>query len=838
MADTPQPDLHDIAERVKAKEKAREIGIGQLQKLQKLLHDDPFGRSLERLRDWDENMDALENNIKSREILRWKELQSTHYLKSCETVEAELYALKVELADLEDTRKAQGENPDPEYNDRCAQATRQVKNVASWSGLTQDLVRKSSPEEIIRRSSAFSDIFRSGRGDRTEKTFKPVKAVCRKRFLELLRPYVSSSTATLSGAQYWPLVEQVEVFLQSRILRHGIKLVDLPGVMDALESRAQIARDYFERLEKRIVVTPATRAADNRAAAELILSERDTMVLDMNDMLKPDSLCVAITKIDDIDCESAENEFSTDDIRRICRELKEREEREGDDSGEDDDHDRHDDAYQAGEKRQRGNDAPTRRVRPRTEIAESEYGNSYSHMDTGALKSRLKALCIQERNAELKKVNDDLLATRKKNRKSRMTAGTLTEVFPVSSKAFRSFKRSGERCEFGEFLDRESTGIPSLRSWLHQVSLDYREEWVDGDIHHMQVLFDAADGWNQGDDLLTLKLTGDEETKVKNSINRLCADLKEHINNRVRGAVQRDLAALKPLRNTPLTRANVARKAAKEGPELATAVELLDRAVKGWERKNPRANFLAASRNEKTHWSTYRACVRRYGGPFNRPARNGQPKSTIHWMDDVRTHIFEKYIVDVRERVARFQQTSRDRRGDVHKAMVSRMRPGFEAAIQHKGSGFMRKQMEAVHAHASTIGYSMFETVRNDLETVLASDIKKLSTEISGYWSNDKKGCGTLIKEEMVRLFNRLCGKKGKFTESGRISVETKNRISDAISAWRLEWHRVFIRLPKPTHPLDVFEEVESAMKIKMEGTDAERNPRSLLRKVKTETFE
>ncbi|KAK1573927.1 uncharacterized protein LY79DRAFT_640598 [Colletotrichum navitas] len=937
MADAPQPVvLHDTAERVKAKEEAREKGMNLLQKLKKLLHDDPAGRGLERLEDWNGNLDVLKDSIKSREILvgvvgetglgksslinallgcpivptsnseactaavcifGWnyditdgKNFRGNITFKSYETVEAELDALKAELADLEDTRKAHGDDPDPEYNDRCAQATRQVKNVASWSGLTQDLVRKSSPEQIIRSSPAFYTVFRNRRGDISDKTFKPLKAVSRENFIDLLTPYVASSTGKLSGTQYWPLVEQVEIFLRSEILRHGIKLVDLPGVMDALESRAQIARDYSERLEKRIVVTPAIRAADNRAAAELLLSEQETLVLDMNDMLKPDSLCVAITKIDDIDCDSAEKEFPTDDIRRICRELKDREEREGDDSGEDDGHGHHDDVYQTGEKRRRGNDALTRKVRQRSESVKPGYGNDYPDVHTEELKSMLKALCIQERNAELKqKVKDNLLATRKKNRKSRATSGTLTEVFPVSSKAFRKFERSRKRRIIEGFPNQESTGIPNLRSWLDQVSLDYREEWVDSDIHHLQVLFDAADGWNQDNELGTSKLTSGEKMKLENSISRLSNTLKEQINQKVRVAIQGKLAALRPLRDTPLKRTSVARKMTKEEPKLVMAAKLLDRAVEGWVKKNPRASVTSLSRHEKTHWSTYRACVRRNGGPFIRPARNGQPKSTIHWMDDVShafwqahfsswafqftrripvikgsirgcglkvfttwvqkiledeelpqcfrdllkanvfklDHLFEKYIADVRARVNKFQETSREKRGILQAAMASRMRPGFEAAIQHKGNGFMKMQTKAVRTHASAVGYNMFETVRNDLELELVGDIKQLSTDVANYWKDEKKGCGTLIKKEMTRLSKRLCGRQVKLTTSEEISVETKNSLSGIIGAWRSDWYRVFIRLPAPTHPLEEFESM-----------DAEEDQQPFLPNVKTETFE
>ncbi|KZL80941.1 tat pathway signal sequence [Colletotrichum incanum] len=866
MATAPTSVLASLGDRVEAKEQSRIVGLSQLERIQEALENDQVGRSQEGLADWTANLDLLNNASKSREILvgvigetglgkNGKTFKGKITFKSYETVEAELDALKFELADLEETSRAQGATPDFEYDDRCAQATRQIRNVASWSRLTQDVIRKSSPAEIIQTSPAFSEIFRKGRGHRTEKTHKRIKAASKHSFIDLLQPYVASSKSELPGTKYWPLVEQVEIFLRSEVLRYGINLVDLPGVMDALESRAQIARNDLCRLEKRIVVTPATRAADNnKAAADLIFS--------------------------------AEHEFPTDYIRRICRELKDREEREEDASGEDDDFGGNYDVYKTGERRPRADEALTRRVRQRIESDKPGDGDYLSSVDTEELKSMLKYLCIMERNTELKqKVMDNLLATRSKNKKSRATADTLPTVYPVSSKAFQSFKRSTKSSNFKGFPDCESTGIPDLKTWLYQVSLNYREEWVDSDIHHIQVLFDAADGWNQGDHLLSLKLTNDEKRRVVDGVNRLSSVLKKIINDKVRFNVQQSLAAMKPLRSTILKRTNLARKTAKGEPELHLAVSLLDKAVKGWENKNPRANVTAVSRHEKTYWSTYRACARRNGGPFNRPARNGRGKSMIHWMDDVShafwqghftnwayefirripvikgkirgtglkaftiwvkktwederlpqsfrdllkastfklNHLFEKYIADVRERVAKFQATSRAKRDSLQRAMADHMRPGYEAAMRHTGDGIMAKQTKEVRTHAGAIGYKMFEKVRDDLERELVSDIKKVPSDIARLWTDPDNGCGTLIKAEMTRLSDRLCAKK----------------LSGAISAWRSEWQQVFIRLPVATDPLEEFEEVKPAKKVvKMEDVPAEEDREPFLPEAEIQSTE
>ncbi|KAK1496433.1 hypothetical protein CCUS01_02780 [Colletotrichum cuscutae] len=883
MANVQGTVLSGIGPRVAKKEEARALGLSQLEIAKPALHADAIGRTQQGLQEWVASLNLLNEAPKSREILvgvigetglgksslinallgcnivptssseactaavcifGWnddvsngKNFRAHITFKSYETVEAELDALKYELSDLEETSHTQGEHPDQEYEERRAQAQRQMRNVANWSKLSLEAIRKSSPAQIIANSSAFAEIFRSGRGDRATSTFKLVKAARRKEFLAMLKPYVSSSKELATPTRYWPLVEQVEIFLKAGILRHGLKLVDLPGVMDALESRAQIARSYLYRLEKRIVVTPATRAADNRAAADLVLSERETMFLDMDNMLKGDSLCVAITKTDDIDDLAAESEFPTPEILAICDEINRRGGDDDDEEAESGDDTIYGNAVEmscsAGEKRPRADDVQGRSaVRQRMDSDGPDY--DLSHLSTGTLKSLRRQKCIVERNKILKqRVTDNLLSTRNKNKKSRASASadTLPSVFPVSSRAFQALGLRDKTSHSDGFPDRHSTGIPDLEDWLHQVSLPYREEWVDGDIHHMQVLFDAVDGWNQNDHHAAYpRLSSDQKIELESNMAILCNNLNE--------------------------------------PELERTVDLFNRAVKGWEKKNPRANVAASSRHEKTFWSTYRACVRRNGGPFIRRAKTGQPKSTIFWIEDVShafwqghfdqwayqftrripslkgkirgaglgtlavwleelndndslpisfrelvkasafklDHLVEKYVADVRERVTQFQTSSRAKREPVQRSLALMMKPGFEAAIKHTGKGLMAKQIEDVIKHANDVGFTMFETVRNDLEKDLTADIKKVSADISKLWKHPQRGCSTLIKAELNRIAKGLNAKKTKTQPSTRMSNVTQQTLSTVIATWRSEWAKVFTCLPGAL-PLDDFEE-------------------------------
>lgn len=118
----------------------------------------------------------------------------------------------------------------------------------------------------------------------------------------------------------------------------------------------------------------------------------------------------------------------------------------------------------------------------------------------------------------------------------------------------------------------------------------------------------------------------------------------------------------------------------------------------------------------------------------------------------------------------------------------------------------MAKQIEDVIKHADNVGFTMFETVRNDLEKDLTADIKKVSADVSNLWKHSQRGCGTLIKAELNRIAKGLYAKKTKKHPSARMSNITQQALSTVIATWRSEWAKVFICLPD-AFPLDDFEE-------------------------------
>ncbi|KAI1810128.1 hypothetical protein GGS20DRAFT_568907 [Poronia punctata] len=127
---------------------------------------------------------------------------------------------------------------------------------------------------------------------------------------EVVKPYMDS-TATNHGASAngmnfaaWPLVAEVDIFVKSDLLQNGVVLVDLPGLGDAVESREAVAKRYFDQLAATIIMSQATRAADNATAAHL-MSKYQEMAMMLNGKFHKQGFCVCVTQIDQIDRRAA-----------------------------------------------------------------------------------------------------------------------------------------------------------------------------------------------------------------------------------------------------------------------------------------------------------------------------------------------------------------------------------------------------------------------------------------------------------------------------------------------------------------------------------------------------
>jgi hypothetical protein len=56
----------------------------------------------------------------------------------------------------------------------------------------------------------------------------------------------------------------------------GLVLVDLPSEMDANDSRSEVARKFYGKVDRLMVVTPSDRAFDNKTQRALIFNYTTT----------------------------------------------------------------------------------------------------------------------------------------------------------------------------------------------------------------------------------------------------------------------------------------------------------------------------------------------------------------------------------------------------------------------------------------------------------------------------------------------------------------------------------------------------------------------------------
>lgn len=387
-------------------------------------------------------------------------------LKSRETVDQELAAFFQEFNEFEDRVELNGGDDSVTYGER-EKFHEQLNLIRGWSGLDRqlllDLGKNNLASEVTQRCKHGHELFDAKDPQRG------VVAVAKddaREFLLAVKPYVGSTAK--AKLLRWPLVEMVDVFVKADILRSGIVLVDLPGEMDALETRSQVARRYYNKLDRLMVMAPGDRAFDNRTAIELI-REDQAMDLEADGMIRDSGLCVVVTKVDQMDWRSfVETEWPADEIPPVV--LVMMEELEG--------------KRNELSRVEQGDTEPSGLVDRRRAVADEMR--------------RLDALCfgkcIEARSNDTRRTFQEYVDRIRNSMRAKTAAKVSTEldVFPVSSKAHQALARGQPEPAFHA---ARSTGIDDLKAWMLRGSLPRREEHADGILHRCHVLFDAIGGW-------------------------------------------------------------------------------------------------------------------------------------------------------------------------------------------------------------------------------------------------------------------------------------------------------------------------------------------------------
>lgn len=455
--------------------------------------------------------------------------RATIRLKNRETVEHELNAFFQEFKDFEDENSLAGlDEFDSVVQAEKQRFQQQLKVICGWSGLEADEVRSyglnNAVSEITQLCVNSAEIFNTNYQTPLVKT---IVAATGPAFLKSIKPYIGSA-GNQSQRLLWPLVEIVDIFVKVPLLRPGIVLVDLPGESDALEARSQVARQYYNRVDLTMVVTPCDRAADNRTAVELL---REDQILDLEADAKLDGrLAVVITKIDQLDWRSfVENEWAPEDIsaefpqmmktliatKRKLRMLDTKLDGTdsnvyGSDNESDDDHD-----GSGGSDSNMENDAEALKSQ------QLQLRAQCTHLEAQCISA-----CVQARSqADRQKFQQVFDTVRAKVYRSKdgLQPSQLS-VLPVSSKAQRGLLKKNP---WHGFPDKKATGFQALEDWIVQASLKKREEHADHILLQYAGLFDALSSWIEDGQQVSSRLPASDYEGIKETLDHESASLKE-----------------------------------------------------------------------------------------------------------------------------------------------------------------------------------------------------------------------------------------------------------------------------------------------------------------------
>ncbi|KAI1802124.1 hypothetical protein F4811DRAFT_573467 [Daldinia bambusicola] len=668
-------------------------------------------------------------------------------------------------------------------------------------------------------------------------TIKKFHAGHEDQLAEQIKPYMDSTTAqhTTSGLEFaaWPLIDEVELYIKSDILKNGVVLVDLPGIADAVESRADVARNYFPKLAATLIVSPARRAADESAAVKL-MSDHQELQVQMNGKFHKDSFCVVVSQTDHIDRRSAiknREDKSNSKLKKLLEEegnmksTKKKKLKQLKEVTKQLQQLRAAEKTAASKKCQdisRKPDYSGRIKRQRRDCDNLKDDISKLEKELEHLDGHITFLCVQSRNKFLEgRIQHDFQRrqaefTRSERNKPRDIYDGRVSICPTSAKAFWNCRLEDK--PLPGFPDQRYSGIPSLHQWIRKATIHERESHANsilyGLLNHYNVIqIWAKEAW--GHDRLQI----DRKWLENDIFPTFYADLRKDMDT-YWTQLNKSAETCNPL--------------LKRKQSLHNCVEKCCKVVKGWSFKND----IAAA---KIHWLTYQANIIRHGGSFE--SKSG----TYHWMEDISVvllqtivadwdqtlnhdipglyepaskivdNIWERFLIQLEPGIAKIspdllhflheimpdllmiKEQIKDRvrqalvnisRGasEVHPNMVNLIQKKwistFNEAIKIKGKGSFKARQHLLAEFAKKSGTKMFNAALNDMRKKLRENFDRLPkglNEISEFAVQS-------VQNHIQVLLNNIAIPDAKIEEAFKEKVELQQYVRTALMDWDLKW--------------------------------------------------
>ncbi|KFA76534.1 hypothetical protein S40288_01546 [Stachybotrys chartarum IBT 40288] len=659
--------------------------------------------------------------------------------KSKSEVDKELNHFFAELKVFESQETSESQH------DAVAQAERNrfgdnLNIISNWSGLPTEKLRTlglgSQSGKITLDCVDGKRFFDYEHPDKskTETFYSPTPPA----FLQSIKPFAGSGGKKSKDKMIWPVVKLVHVYVQADVLKSGVVLIDLPGLMDALDSRSQIARDFYNKLHSRIIVTPGDRASDNRTAM-FMLQQDQILDLDTDGKMNEDSLCIATSKVDLLDWQNfVESEISPDEVsprfQLLYQEYEQKRQRLQEVNGEIQDLKEEggdstpiDFETKSYDSQKRASSTTTSAYLGSTDesrILHSLFNERKElELQTAKLKGMCHYECIQARNRHNKEaLQEKFDKVRNSSREdgAPQVHAELT-VFPVSSKAHRLLAK-GEPDP--AFPDAYATGVQVLKDWIIRGSLEAREKNADHLFSMAQVLLDEVDGWIMDGCQIVVKLAAAELPKIK----ALIQELLNVLEKRLKASHVKLHDGIKNLPPNQLKSHN------KFDSELA----------KGF--VGHVNNYqISTTTGKKIHCASYLALIRRRGGQF---LSQGQHGKETH---DLRSRL---YIYFWGPRVAMWTTA-------------------FQNTLPQLGTVAEAENEESIKAHVLGIQQSpnlhqvfkeAFEERSSRLDNLLAeyqTGLDDLLTTYEASVAEIKKSANDLLDKAMIPVYDAARDQKG-----------------------------------------------------------------------------
>ncbi|KAK4154764.1 hypothetical protein C8A00DRAFT_32432 [Chaetomidium leptoderma] len=744
------------------------------------------------------------------------------------------------------------ERMEEEAETQCAIAEGFKKIGAIW-GLDQEDVESMTPKDLLVSNPEVFQLLG---------TTKTIYSQDAEKFAEVVKPYMDSSE-NLQGFRAWPLITEVRLFVKAPFLKHGVVLVDLPGLSDAVESRAEVANKFSKKLEITAIVAPARRAIDEKTGVQL-MSDYQTLRMQLDGKYHKKSFCVVVSQIDEIDCDVFIKGDATakqdQDLQRDTREIKVLTERSAmlgtklkadamalakieekvakvstklvalKPTGRGSKTITKDKSFQdrAAKIKDEQKAIKKERTKQKKTVERSTNIKAGTDRDLETLRAQQKWACISMRNKHIiRAIQRDFAARQKalsREMRQKNEYDGSVDVIPVSATAFRDHLKGREPMGFPT---RRHTGIPRLRQWLADSTLERREAHLDALLNALRRLFLSIQQWS-------LTNGGGQSVQFsRDTIQELLSRTHAKFLTMLETELRRGSDAVKtldPFKEIEQGRALCKREYCKAATRLAV--------------KTPEDHTSAVL----MHWTTFNAILKRNGGPhycrgrekreYNFPEamtasilkhflkvwhktfRVEIPSAEVPIMNGIET-IWHQYLEELRDQIQatapdilpHFEDSMHTIRGimsemrdrvhvalkclsecssDIHPQFLDSLRsqltPIFEAALDLKGTGHFQHRRRHLYDRVKAGNDAMFNAGYKRMARQYAQNLGRLPHA----FAETAAFAGAKVAAQLTLMLDRLEGASGGDWAVVDMQPSLQQRLQTAVVEWQMDW-----RLPK-----------------------------------------